>query len=87
MAILFFAILLVVSIVFLAASSRVHSETGGQSLLVALTAMTAIGSLIGTVSTVLLAWRADWRTAKECDLKLVQLQQRIKELELKLKGN
>ena len=54
---------------------------------IALTGMvTAVGSVLGTFSTVFLAWRADRRTAKESDLKLVQLQQQIKELELKLKA-
>jgi hypothetical protein len=46
--------------------------------------VTAIGSLIGTVFTVIFAWRADRRTAKESELKLVQMQQQIKELKFKL---
>jgi hypothetical protein len=46
--------------------------------------VTALGSIIGTISTVVLAWRTDRRTAKEAELKLVQLQQQIKELEIKL---
>ena len=53
--------------------------------LIALTGMiTAVGSVVGTISTMVLAWRADRRTAKEAELKLVQLQQQIRELELKL---
>jgi membrane protein YqaA with SNARE-associated domain len=45
---------------------------------------TAIGSVLGTISTIILAWRVDRRTAKESELKLVQMQQQIKELEDKL---
>ena len=87
LAMLFFVILFVVSSGLLLANAGIET-LGGSSELVALTGMvTAVGSVIGTISTVLLAWRADRRTAKESELKLVQLQQQIKELELKLKGN
>jgi len=58
------------------------------------TFVTAIGGVIGTISTIILAWRADSRTAKESELKakeselkLVQLQQQIKEMELKLNAS
>lgn len=62
--------------------------------LAAATIVTAIGGVIGTISTVILAWRADRRTAKESELKakeselkLVQLHQQIKEMELKLNAS
>jgi hypothetical protein len=41
-------------------------------------------SSVGTISTVILAWRTDRRSAKEADLKLIQLQQQIIELQRKL---
>ena len=47
--------------------------------------ITAIVSLLGTASTVFLAWRGDRRAAKESELKVVQMQQQINELSLKLK--
>lgn len=49
--------------------------------------VTSVGSVIGTASTMVLAWRSDGRAAKESELKLVQLQQQIKELELKLNSS
>jgi len=46
----------------------------------------AVGSVVGVISTVVLARRADRRTAKEAELKLIQLQQQIRELETRLSG-
>jgi hypothetical protein len=54
------------------------SSTAGISLI------TGIVSAIGTISTVILAWRADRRSARESDLKMIQLQQQIAELQRKL---
>jgi hypothetical protein len=48
-------------------------------------AVTAFGGLLATFSTAILAWRTDRRTAKESELKLIQLQQQITELEGKLR--
>jgi hypothetical protein len=48
--------------------------------------ITAIGSVVGTISTIILAWRADKRSAKENEFKVVQMQQQILELERKLKA-
>lgn len=60
-------------------------HTWRSTQLIALTGMvTAVGSVVGTISTIILAWRADRRTARESELKLLQLQQQIRELELKL---
>jgi len=39
--------------------------------------VTGCVSALGTVSTVVLAWRADRRAAKESDLKMIQMQQQI----------
>src|SRR5277367_165958 len=47
---------------------------------------TLIVSVIGTASTIFFAWRSDRRAAKESDLKTVQMQRQIAELELKLKA-
>jgi|SRR5450631_3223290 hypothetical protein len=53
------------------------SAKGGHELLPTLTAFV---SLVGTVSTVILAWRADRRATKESNLKLMQLEQQISTL-------
>jgi len=44
----------------------------------------AIIAAVGTVSTMVLGWRADRRAANESELKLLQLRQQIAELEMKL---
>ena len=49
--------------------------------------ITGFISAIGTVSTVILAWRADRRSAKESNLKMIQMQQQIAELQLKLNSS
>jgi hypothetical protein len=46
--------------------------------------ITAIISGLGTISTLVLAWRADKRASKESELKVTQLQQQVLELQLKL---
>jgi hypothetical protein len=61
-----------------------QSLTAARSKLKDLHVVAAITGMVGTISTVVLAWRTDRRTAKEADLKLVQLQQQIREHELKL---
>jgi hypothetical protein len=43
--------------------------------------VTTIVSAVGTISTVFFAWRTDRRTAKESELKLIQMQQQILELQ------
>jgi cell shape-determining protein MreC len=88
--ILFFGVAFLISMAlfFRAPNPRDIAEFTGDKLSVnwlAIAAMiTAVVSVVGTVSTMVLAWRADLRTAKESALKLVQLQQQIKELESKL---
>ena len=90
LAILFFCFLFALSIALIFSESVFGSSLGvalsppGLTPIVGL--LTAVASLVGTISTVLLAWRADPRTAKESDLKLIQLQQQIVELQLKLKS-
>jgi hypothetical protein len=39
---------------------------------------------MGTVSTMYFSWRTDRRTARESDLKVIQMQQQIVELQTKL---
>jgi hypothetical protein len=64
--------------------STPSSNSAPADLLPWVALVTAIGSVLGTISTIILAWKADRRTAKESELKLVQMQQQIKELEAKL---
>ena len=56
----------------------------GQRITALVGIITAFVSVFGTISTEILAWRADRRTARESDLKMVQLQQQIVELQMKL---
>jgi hypothetical protein len=46
--------------------------------------ITTLIAALGTISTMILAWRTDRRTAKESDLKIIQMQQQISELQSKL---
>jgi hypothetical protein len=61
--------------------------SNGQKITTLVGIIAAFVSTIGTVSTVILAWRADHRTAKESDLKLDHLQQQISELQSKLSAS
>jgi len=63
-------------------SSIIEPASGSPAQLVA--SMTAVASLIGTFSTMILAWRADRRATKEAMLKTQQIQQQIVELQMKL---
>lgn len=45
---------------------------------------TAFVSLVGTLSTIVFAWRADRRAEREGAMKLIQMQQQIRELENRL---
>jgi hypothetical protein len=86
LAILFFCLAFVISIPLVLFTFAADAHVVGVGNFVGIAGMvTAIVSLIGTVSTVILAWRSDLRTAKESVLKLTQMQQQITELELKLK--
>jgi hypothetical protein len=53
------------------------------SLLIWIPAFTAVMTAIGTISAVILAWRADRRTAREQALKIEQLEHELKELRRK----
>jgi hypothetical protein len=75
----FFLVVLIVSLLLIIGFHDVATSGIG--------AVTAIISAAGTVSTVILAWRADRRSAKESDLKVIQMQQQIAELESKLKAS
>lgn len=48
-------------------------------LVIWIPAFTAIMSIIGTVSTILLSWRSDRRSAKESKLKIAQLERELAE--------
>ena len=78
LALLFFVVVLSFALVLIATATLVGA--GFESLLevVALTGTVAAG-LFGTVLTLILAWRADRQMAKES----AQLEQKIKELELR----
>lgn len=54
------------------------------ALLAALPLLTGFVSIVGTTSTVVLAWRADKRSTAESQLKVQQLEQQIAELSKKL---
>jgi|SRR5271157_594935 len=85
LAVLFFCLAFAISLplIFLAFVADVRLV--GPAQIVPITGLvTAFVSLIGTISTVILAWRADRRTAKESELKLIQLQQQIAELQGRL---
>ena len=86
LAIIFFCLLFGISIplLFYAADADGALARSPQSFVPFAGMITALVSLVGTISTVTLAWRADRRTAKESDLKLIQLQQQIAELQMKL---
>jgi len=72
--ILFFAITFVLSVAlsFYASYGSTTAISPSTDLIALAGMVTAIGSLIGTISTVVLAWRTDRRAAKEAELKLVQ---------------
>ncbi|HSY36312.1 MAG TPA: hypothetical protein VK814_11230 [Acidobacteriaceae bacterium] len=89
LAIIFFVALFAVSVVLLAWSFAFHATAfpgpfGSSGLTGILGLTAAVVSILGTISTVILAWRADRRTAKESDLKVIQLQQQIAEMQEKL---
>ncbi len=84
LAILFFWITFLLSVGLFSLYNHPLFRSSSSDLIALAGMVTAIGSVIGTVSTVVLAWRTDRRTAKEAELKLVQMQQQIKELETKL---
>jgi membrane protein implicated in regulation of membrane protease activity len=87
LAILFFCLVLAISIPLALVTFFADVAIAGPGNIVGIAGLvTAFASLIGTISTVILAWRADRRTAKESSLKLSQMQQQITELELKLKA-
>jgi hypothetical protein len=70
------------------AGATPHSAPSGflQALTAYVPSITAIVTAIGTISTLILAWRTDRRTAKESELKMIQLQQQIAEMQIKLAG-
>jgi preprotein translocase subunit SecY len=79
LAMLFFIFLFLISISFaFVLDSRIAAITN------TIGSVAALIGVLGTISTVILAWRADRRATKESDLKVVQMQQQIKELEIKL---
>ena len=59
---------------------REHEPGNGLSLL------TSTAGLLGTISTLILAWRADRKATSEEALKLIQLQQQITELQNRLRA-
>jgi uncharacterized membrane protein YidH (DUF202 family) len=86
LAILIFIIAFAISIpLILQGFSADLAPSNGQKITILVGIITAFVSAIGTVSTVILAWRADRRSTRESDLKILQMQQQIAELETKLR--
>jgi len=83
--VLAFCVVFALSVLVLLVAFAADARFWGVTQIPAMTGLvTAIGSVVGTISTIYLAWRADRRTARESELKLVQMQQQIRELEAKL---
>jgi hypothetical protein len=76
--------LIISGLLIIAGLSADLLPANGQRITTLVGIITAFVNVFGTISTVTLAWRADRRTAKESDLKLIQLQQQIAELNSKL---
>jgi hypothetical protein len=68
-----------------------HTTIGESSAIVSqinsLDGAVAFIGMCGTLSTVILTWRADRRATKESDLKTQQMQQQIAELQMKLNSS
>jgi len=68
------------------------AETGGElsasssSIAAVVLVLTSITTVCGTISTVILAWKADRRASEEAHLKNLQLQQQIIELQQRLES-
>jgi hypothetical protein len=64
--------------------ARLRTLPDAPKLIVDAPAITALAGALGTLFTILFAWRTDRRAAKESELKFVQMQQQITELQRKL---
>lgn len=88
LAMLFFCGLLVLSLPALFLSVLAGGSNGGAGALEPLLALIGVlVSIIGTVSTVILAWRTDRLTATESELKVLQMQHQIDELQRRLNAD
>jgi hypothetical protein len=61
-----------------------HIKPASSSPVPLISLATMLISFMGTVSTMYFSWRTDRRTARESDLKVIQMQQQIVELQTKL---
>ena len=84
-AVLALALLFLVSLgIWLSINFLAHAESNTSNLLALASLLTAICTAGGTISTVILAWKADKRAALESGLKIAQLQQQIVDLYARL---
>jgi hypothetical protein len=84
LALVFFVFVFLISVSFVVLDANSY---GLPSLTTVITIFGSVIGSVGTICTVILAWRADRRTARESDLKVVQLKQQITELQRKLNAS